>query len=1409
MRHLSLTLLTAALLPWSTTTVAMAADPAVVPASGPAPMALFDGKTLTGWEGETKHWSIKDGAITGTIAPDEKLGGNLFLWWSGEVADFDLTLEYRITGDPSANSGIQFRSERFPNGHAKGYQADLDMGDTWLGRIYDEDGRALLTERGQRVAIAPDGRKWTDTFAPLDGFKAVPKRGEWNTYRVRATASHMTTWINGTLMSVLDDRQANAAKFVGHLGLQLHSGPGPATIQYRNLQFINLGKTEFTHAQIAQAAAPAGITVNGDDGKPLNLDLEKGTIDGWTATGDAWQGQPIEGDTVTPRKPGQASKHAGKFWVGGYEKSGADAPTGTLTSPAFTVTKPWASYLIGGGKANATRVELIDDSGAVIHKASGDDAEDMRRQVVDLGKFQGKKLRIRLVDEGTGGWGHLNFDDFVFHAEKPGAAAVTGGGRQHDSAVLWHLGDNPAKPSAIESAVAQKTVADFKVSPGFQVELVAAEPDLHQPIAFAIDERGRMWVVEGNSYPSKRKAGEGQDRIVILADKDGDGRFETRTVFMEGLNLVSAIEVGFGGVWIGAAPEMLFIADRNHDDKPDGAPEVVLDGWGYQDTHETINSFTWGPDGWLYGNQGVFTHSNVGAPGTPDDKRTPLNAGVWRYQPVTKRFEMFIVGGSNQWGIDFNSVGDGFMTHCRSFWGGGGTSHLIRSGHYWNQVNGGYAPFISGNAPGFAPGVKNFLPAAARYDSGEGGAGKPGTNAVYGGHSHVGTMLYLGDNFPEIYRDHVFTLNLHGSQLNQQEVIRSGSGYEVFHAGFDILWNSDPTYLGVDLQYGPDGAVYISDWTDTQHCHTPREEQWNRSNGRMYRLSWAATYKPVKVDLGAMSDAQLVALHTHRNEWYVRQARHLLQARAADGKLDKAALAPLVKTTADADPVTALRALWTLHVTNVLDDATLSAAAVHGDDRVRAWAVQLATENAGKPRLAVSLLKNLAEHDSSATVRRALASALPFLDDTARWDIGAALATHGEDAGDRFLPKLLWQGIAPLCERDLAKALALAGTTPIGDLADSIRWFAARTPTGRALITADLAKAPQADAERRLRLLAFTVEKEASLPMPDGWAAAAARFTGGDAAGAAQQLSAMFGDQTVLAAQRAVLADDQAPLPQRQAAFALLKKVNDPLAVPIYVTLLTNKDFRSAVIPLVGGSNDPAVATGLLAAYSSLNDGERAATLGTLTSKAIFAKPLVDAVVAKTFPKQDITATQVRQLRSLNDATISGAVDQLWGKVNESPAAAKATMDRFKKAFREKPLWAYDAKHGKEVFVRVCSVCHQMNGNGGKIGPDLSGSWPNGVDYFIENIVDPNAVIGPDFQLNLISLKDGTVVSGMISEETDTTLVVRSIVGTQNVPKASVANRTKSPASMMPPGLLETLPEAEAIDLLKFLSSKP
>lgn len=1249
-------------------------------AAAPVAQAIFDGRTLTGWEGNTASWRVEDGAITGEIAADTKLAKNEFLYWQGEVADFELTAEFRLSGVPSANSGIQFRSQKLPDGHAKGYQADLDDGKLWLGRIYDEHGRALLVDRGARVSLAPDGRRWNEDFGkPADYVKLPRPAGEWNTYRILASGPHIELWINGTRVSVLDDHQAGAARYAGVLGLQLHSGPGPVKIQFRNLRLTQLGRTEL---------------------------------------------------------PAVALK------------------TVTAASVAPSVAT----------LANATDIGTFRRNGDPPLK------------------------RVSGVDDLT---------------------------RLLSSPVLWHLRDNPAKPTAVANSAAQKVVAGMKFVQGFQAELIAAEPELHQPVAFAIDERGRLWVAEAYGYPNRQPEGQGKDRIVILEDKDGDGVFETKKTFAEKLNLVSGLEVGFGGVWIGAAPHLLFIPDKNRDDVPDGPPQVLLDGWGFQDTHETLNSFTWGPDGWLYGCHGVFSNALVGKPGTPDSERLRVRAAVWRYHPTRHEFEVYAAGGSNQWGLDFNSVGHLFMTHCRSFHGGGGTTYVIRNGHYWNQGNNNFAPFISNRAADFAPDLKNFLMASARYDSGEGGAGKPGTTAVYGGHSHVGTMIYLGDNWPDTYRDHLFTHNLHGHQLNHQVNVRTGSAYETFHAGYDLLFAPDPTYMAVDLQYGPDGAVYVIDWVDTQHCHNPRDELWDRTNGRLYRVAWAATYKPTKVDLAAKSDAELAALHTHKSEWHVRTARRLLQERAATRTIDSTAVAALRAQASETTSavVSQLRALWTLHVTGNLSAVERSAALAHPSDTVRAWAIQLAIDNPTALAISAAELAGLAAKDASSAVRLAVASAVPALPLADRWPVVAALAAHGEDASDRYLPKMTWFAAAPAVANDLPRALDLAASTALPTLADSIRWFVARTAAGRDQLAARIVTLPEASAARALRVFAFALETEAGLKMPAAWPQVAARFaTAADPAvrGAYEQLSALFGDKTVLVAIRARLADTATPLAERRRALDLLKRAGDTESTAVLVRLLADKDLRTAVIPLLGTTADaPTAAAGLIAQFATLNAADRNAALAALTSRPLLALPLLRAVESGTFEKKFLTALHARQLRNLKNVEVTTLLDRVWGKTTESSADMKATVARLRRTYNEAPVWSYELAAGKKVFEKTCVACHAIDSTtASKLGPNLAGTWRNGLDYFLENIVDPNAVVGADFQLNLVTKRDGTVVAGMIDKETDTVLAMRTVTETVNVPKSEIKSREVTPHSLMPPGLLEALPEREAVELLKFLTTE-
>jgi putative membrane-bound dehydrogenase-like protein len=1387
-------------------------------APGGAFAPIFDGRSFAGWEHGDPHWRIEGGAITGEIAGGEELRENLFLLWQGEVHDFELRLKFRVTGHPSANSGVQFRSRALPGGGVAGYQADIDDGAVWLGRIYDEHGRGLVGERGEMVRIAPDGSRAVTVSRVPAAYRDFVRKGEWNDYAIRAAGSRLETWLNGERAAVLVDDQTGEQDFSGRLAIQLHSGPGPARIEIKDMRLRRLGKTDPPPpvaglGSAARRAGRQGIEPTSAAGAPLNLGFEKGTLEGWKATGPAWERQPVKGDTVTPRRPGHASRHDGEFWLGGYEVAG-DRPTGTLESEPFEVTHPFASFLVGGGAHRETRVEVVDAaSGEVLHSASGREVEDMEPSFFRLEKHPGKKIFIRVVDESSGPWGHINFDDFRFHAEPPEAVpAADVPERVRTSRVLAHLRPNPA--AAEPRTPADRTVAGMYVPEGFRVDLIAAEPDVLQPIALAIDERGRLWVAEAHSYPQKRPRGEGKDRILIFADGDGDGRFETRKVFADGLNLVSGLAVGHGGTWVGAAPELLFIPDADRDDVPDGPPRVLLDGWGFQDTHETLNSFTWGPDGWLYGCHGVFTRSLVGKPGASAPERVEIEAGVWRYHPVRHVFEVFARGGSNQWGLDFNAVGELFMTHCRSYWGGGSTTHVVRKGHYWNQANARHAPFISGRHPPGAPHFLNFLRASARYDHGEGGAGAPGSNAIYGGHSHVGAMIYLGDNWPDEYRDHLFTHNLHGHQINHQVNERRGAGYETVHGGRDMLHVPDPSYVAVELDYGPDGAVYIIDWVDRQHCHTPHAERWDRSNGRIYRMSWAATYRPRSVDLGRLSDLELARLQDHRSEWYARTARRVLQERSAARPIDAAAVAGVERRMAEArDPVEVLRRAWTLHAIGALSPAHHATLLEHADEHVRAWGIRLSTESQPVTGPAAARLVAMARSDPSSLVRLALASHLAGAPAADRWALAEALAAHEEDALDPYLPRMIWYGIAPLVGDDLARALALAGSTRMPALADFIRWYAAKTESGLARVLDPLAaKDAPADAgafRDVLRLALFAVEG-APRAAPTSWRALSARLHAHEDEGirrAAEELGAVFGDPEVLARMRSVLSGDGASPARRRQAFAILARSADPESGPVFLRLLDDPAFRSEAIPLLARSGHPEAGRAILSRFADLSGEDRRRAIGALIGRASLARELLEAMAAGRVEKRHLTSFDVRQLRALGDPAVNELLGRVWGAARETREEARATIARYARLYGDAPLWAYETGGGRKVFEQVCSSCHAVAGAGGTVGPDLAGSARNGLEYFLENIIDPGAVLGEDYKVTLIVKKDGEALSGLVESETEDAITLRLLTESRVVKKSEVASREKQDSSLMPEDLLKPLAEGQVIELLKYLMS--
>ena len=591
---------------------------------------------------------------------------------------------------------------------------------------------------------------------------------------------------------------------------------------------------------------------------------------------------------------------------------------------------------------------------------------------------------------------------------------------------LWGAKKN-AQPIVEKPFPPLEAAKTMQVPKGFNVTLFAGEPDIKQPIGFCIDDRGRLWVAEANNYPDK-KAGK-KDRVIILEDTDGDGTHDKRIVFYDKLEYVSGIEVGFGGVWVMSIPNFYFIPDADYDGVPDGEPVVLLDGFGtHANSHTIANGFAWGPDGWLYGTHGITNWSLPGKPGTPREKRRRFEGGVWRYHPVRHIWEPFAIGTTNPWGIDWNEYGHAFVCNCVN----PHLFHIIQGAHYEPARNRPTGRFAYERIPTIADHLHFTNTKTIRA-----GIGTPEEDAAGGGHAHSGTMIYLGDNWPAKYRGDVFMNNIHGRRINHDRLARKGSGYAASHAP-DVVRARDPWFVGVTLAYGPDGGVYVSDFSDTGECHHTRNTQ--KHTGRIYKITFGKP-KPWKGDIGKLNILELVKLQSHPNEWFARHARRVLHERQANTSV-------LAKTLKSSRSVPLrLRALWALRVTGNLDEKKLEGLLQDSSEHLRAWAIQLLCENRKPSEAARAEFARMAHEDKSPLVRLYLASAMQRLLLKQRVPVLAHLLAHTEDKDDQNLPLMYWYATEPVVAADRVAAVKLLTACQI----PKVRQFIThRMATGRA-----------------------------------------------------------------------------------------------------------------------------------------------------------------------------------------------------------------------------------------------------------------------------------------------------------------------------------------------------------------------
>jgi putative heme-binding domain-containing protein len=783
---------------------------------------------------------------------------------------------------------------------------------------------------------------------------------------------------------------------------------------------------------------------------------------------------------------------------------------------------------------------------------------------------------------------------------------------------------------------------------------------------------------------------------------------------------------------------------------------------------------------------------------------------------------MLCHGTTNPWGHDWDAHGELFFTNTVT----GHLFHLIPGAHYTRSAT------ISPN-----PRVYEPIDTHAdhyHWDTSRGWRvvdNDAVRDQLGGGHAHCGALIYQETQWPDEWRGRLLTLNLHGRRINVDALARQGSGYVGRHVG-DIAHAADTWFRGIDLASGPDGAVYLLDWSDTGECH--EHDGVHRLSGRIFRIANSDARPQPPPDLTRLTPRALVELHRDPRQWYVRHARRELADRAAAGQSLTEAVAALQgylrQTTLGV--VERLNVVWTLHTLSHLP-ATRGALApdqierllAADEEHLRAWGWRLATdfwpldsvfsqpaatEAAIDPALA-DRLPAAARAEPSALVRLVLASLLQRLPPSRRADLAAALAEHEADAEDANLPKLLFYGLVPLVDRDPS---SLAG------LATTARWPLTRQWIARALaeqpvqhraalehlLQAARTAGPAAQ-EDILRGLAAGLAGRRKVDPPEGWSALAARAA--DASPQVQELvrslNVVFGDGRALEEVRQIALDERAPLAQRRMALETLIEARPDDLAEICQRLLKVRFLNTVALRGLALFDDPQLGQQLARNYAAFHPTEQPAVISTLVTRPAFARALLEQIGQGRIPRGDLSPLAARQIRNLGDETLTALLRDVWGELRDSPEEKQRLIQHWRSRLTPSALAAADLARGRAVFQTACASCHRLFGSGGSIGPDLTGSNRQQLEYLLENVLDPSAVVNKDYRMSVLRLADGRVLSGLVIRQDEERVVLHTPTEQFTLLRSEIEEQKLTDLSPMPDGLLAPLSEQQVRDLFAYL----
>jgi putative heme-binding domain-containing protein len=982
-----------------------------------------------------------------------------------------------------------------------------------------------------------------------------------------------------------------------------------------------------------------------------------------------------------------------------------------------------------------------------------------------------------------------------------------------------------SKPTAPKEAL-----SGFRFPNDLALDLVLSEPTINQPLHVNFDHRGRLWVIQYHQYPYPEglkitgidnhlraqfdkvpqpppSGVRGADKITFFEDTNGDGTYNKATDAITGLNIATSVVLGRKKVWVLNPPYLLAYPDPESDGLPNGPPVVHLKGFGLEDTHSVANSLHWGPDGWLYGAQGSTTTANINS--SVSKNVSFQGMAIWRYHPHSEVFEIFAEGGANNaFNVEIDAKG-------RIYSGSNGYDRgpYYKQGAYYLKSWGKHGPLTNPYAFGYLP---NMV-----LD----GEKKRFTHAI---------IKYEGGTLPARYHGNLIAVNPLQNYVQLTGFEPTGSTFSVIDKG-RILQTDDHWFRPVDINAGPDGAVYIADWYDSRLSHVDPRDTWHKGSGRIYRLRAKNSELSVAAfDLSTYSNDQLIALLSHKNKWFRQQA--LVQL--GDRK-DRSIIPRLITLLKSDTGQTALELLWAINLSGGFDNEVAVTALRHADPFVRMWAVRLSGDRRQVSPEASSELSRLASREPHPEVRSQLASTAKRLPASDAVPIINNLLTYHDDSSDPDIPLLIWWAIESKAEKDRHAIISIFGNRQMwnnGTIQKTIlkrlmqRYTMAGGEENFASCTRLLALAPST------KQGSFLVEglqeglhgrDMAALP-PDLLKALKPyqkQFGEGPLALALRQ-----GEKQALSKGLGIIGDNESPIGERLAYIRIIGEVNQPESVPVLLTVMASGQssvaLRKAALQSLQGYDNAEIGRRVAKAFPNTlryDPDTRDAALALLVSRPDWAQELLNGIdlvkqiskerqqegdkiaTRNLINKEDVPEAIVRQLKLLNDPAINATVDRLWPGVRLATSDEKS--QRIARVFSILKSARGNAGAGRSIFTARCGSCHRLFDNGGNIGPDLTGYDRRNINDLLLNIVDPNADIREGYVNYLVNTKDGRTLAGTVTSRSTEEVTLQPVAGEAiTLAMDQIKDIKAQPISLMPERLLGGLTDKEIRDLFAYLT---